>query len=102
VSDQREAEESACAQFLIELAFLLPRGTDLKTHPLSDKLVAYVEAIRVAQLAATHAAIRALQRYSPEWSPAWREEHMEPYKDGAWVLWSDLARLLGDPAQEQP
>jgi len=48
-----------------------------------------------AQLAATHAAIRALPRY---------ELFDKGFADTprVVVLDKDLARLLGDPAQEQP
>lgn len=35
----------AAAQLLIEVAFLVPRGTDLQTHPISEKLERYKQAI---------------------------------------------------------
>lgn len=35
----------AAAQLLIEVAFLVPRGTDLQTHPISEKLRRYKAAI---------------------------------------------------------
>jgi len=46
------------------------------------------------QLAATHAAIRALPRYH-----LFREglnTSMSPYLTGSWVKWSDVASLLGN------
>ncbi len=41
-----EAEETECAKMLIELAFLLPHGTDAREHSACKQLVRYVEAVR--------------------------------------------------------
>jgi hypothetical protein len=42
---QQERIEKAATKLLIELAFLMPRGTDLNTHPISSALVEYKAAI---------------------------------------------------------
>jgi len=49
----KAAVDDAAAQLLIELAFLVPKGTHLHTHPISEKLTAYKKAIeaRAAALA---------------------------------------------------
>lgn len=44
-----EAEETECAKMLVELAFLLPRGTDCMTHSACVQLVSYVKAIRARE-----------------------------------------------------
>lgn len=41
----QEEVDDAAAQLLIELAFLLPRGTLVSKHPIAEKLQAYVAAI---------------------------------------------------------
>lgn len=41
----QEELESATAQLLIELAFLLPKGTNVITHPMAAKLAAWKRAI---------------------------------------------------------
>jgi hypothetical protein len=54
-------------------------------------------------LRATHAAIRALPRYDlVEYGGYYRDHQMDRADDGEWVKFEALARLLGDPAQEQP
>ena len=57
---------------------------------------------RRAQFAATHAAIRALPRYSP-WETTIDEERIvlvdELDPAGDWVKWEHVARLLGDETQ---
>jgi hypothetical protein len=67
-----------------------------------------VEAV-VNELAATHAAIRALPRYFPrddEYASCWlqnvetREDKWVPEGTVPVILWEDLSRLLGD--KEQP
>lgn len=42
----QESEDNECAKFLIELAFLLPRGTDCQTHSACVQLKQYVAAVR--------------------------------------------------------
>jgi len=43
-AEAQERYEAAVAQVLIELAFLLPRGTDLRVHPIGVKLLEMVRA----------------------------------------------------------
>jgi len=43
--------EQACAKFLIELAFVLPKGTDLRVHPIATALKDYVFAIQAHERA---------------------------------------------------
>lgn len=43
-------EETECAKMLIELVFLLPRGTNAEEHPAGRQLVRYVEAVRESAL----------------------------------------------------
>ncbi len=50
-----EAVEAAAAQLVIEIAFLVPRGTDLRTHPISRKLEAYKLAVEKRARAASRA-----------------------------------------------
>jgi len=56
-----------------------------------------------AQLAATHAAIRALPRYefNYDWDGGWMKPDDAVTGEDAYVRWDDLARLLGDPAQQK-
>ena len=42
----KEAEANALAIFLIDLAFLVPIGTNFHTHPIAKSLTKYVEAVR--------------------------------------------------------
>ncbi len=42
--------EAAAAQLLIEVAFLLPEGTDVRQHPIAAKLLAFTTATRAAAL----------------------------------------------------
>jgi hypothetical protein len=44
--DAEERENIECAKMLVELAFLLPRGTDIATHSAARQLVAYIDAVR--------------------------------------------------------
>jgi len=45
-AEAQERYEAAVAQVLIELAFLLPRGTDIRVHPIGVKLLEMVKAQR--------------------------------------------------------
>ncbi len=53
--------ETAAAQLLIEIAFMLPRGTDISKHPISAKLRAFAAAIRADVLAASRPQEPALE-----------------------------------------
>lgn len=53
-------EEAAAAQLLIEIAFLLPKGTDITRHPIAHKLLAYRKAVQenaVAQAETIHTIV---------------------------------------------
>jgi hypothetical protein len=53
VAPREDRVDAAAAALLIELAFLVPPGTDLRTHPIAQKLTDYKKAIeeRAAGLA---------------------------------------------------
>lgn len=59
---EQEAVNDATAQLVIELAFLVPDGTDFRTHPISQRLENYKHAIEA------RAGVRAPQ--SPDWKLA--------------------------------
>jgi hypothetical protein len=44
--EAQDREATECAKLLIELAFLLPRGTNVLEHSIGKQLVAYVSAVR--------------------------------------------------------
>ena len=53
----REDEDAALAQVLIELAFLLPKNTDARKHPLAKALGKWLIAIRRTEYARHHGSI---------------------------------------------
>jgi hypothetical protein len=54
--------EDATAQLLIELAFLVPRGTDMATHPIAERLASYK---RVIEERAKAASLKDQQAQKP-------------------------------------
>lgn len=47
----QEAIDDAATQLLIEIAFLLPMGTNVRRHPIAKTLLAFTAAVRAEALA---------------------------------------------------
>jgi hypothetical protein len=56
-----EREEDECAKMIIELAMLVPRGTDMRTHSVGRQLESYVRAVRETAIAKPCAGCAALR-----------------------------------------
>jgi hypothetical protein len=78
--DVQERLDAATAQLLIELAFLLPKGTDVMKHPIAAKLIEFRDAVRVAEAS-------ALARPRTP-APAGQPIETAP-KDGTWLIATD-------------
>ena len=81
--------EDTVAQLLIDLAFLLPRGTDIRTT-IGPRLVAFKEALEARQREAARAPLLALVE-------RWRQEAKDGHEEGtcieAWGLEECAAEL---------
>ncbi len=54
--------DDATAQLLIELAFLVPKGTDFRTHPISKRLIEYRDAVVTAERTSREARVDELEQ----------------------------------------